>query len=111
MLLDALKRSECAAEVFLFMPDHTHLLLRGESEAADVLRAMRTFKQQSGFWLSLNHPSIHWQKDYYDHILRSDEAFERHIHYILNNPVRKGMVENWKDYRFKGSTTYNLDEW
>ena len=111
MLLEALQRFKCGAEVYLFMPDHAHLLLRGESETTDILRVMRSFKQKTGFWLSRNHPSVQWQKDFYDHILRNDEAIEKHILYIVNNPVRKEIVANWKEYRFKGSTMHNLDEW
>lgn len=111
MLLNALKQFGCGAEIYLFMPDHAHMVLRGESETADVWRAMKSFKQQSGFWLSRNHPSVLWQKDFYDHILRNDESFERHIRYILNNPAREGLVEDWRDYPFKGSTVKNFDEW
>lgn len=111
ILLDALKQFECAAEVYLFMPDHAHLLLRGESQTADVLRAVKLLKQKSGFWLSRNHAFVLWQKDYYDHILRNDREIEKHIRYILYNPVREGLVENWQKYPFKGSTIHNLDEW
>ena len=110
MLLNALERFECGAEVYMFMPDHAHLLLRGETDTADVLRAMRLFKQKTGFWLSRNHSAVHWQKDFYDHILRQNEEIKKHIQYILNNPVRKGLVENRKDYPFKGSTIHKLDE-
>jgi len=72
---------------------------------------MRFFKQKTGFWLSRNHSTVHWQKDFYDHIVRSNEAIEKHIQYILNNPVRMGLVGNWKDHPFKGSTIHRLDEW
>lgn len=111
MLLETLKRFECGAEVYLFMPDHAHLLLRGKLEKADVLQAMVSFKRKTGFWLSQNHPSTHWQKDFYDHILRRDEEINKQIQYILNNPVRANLVKNWKDYPFKGSTIHNLTEW
>ena len=72
---------------------------------------MKSFKQRSGFWLSQKHPQVHWQKDYFDHILRDSEDVEQHIRYILNNPVRKERVESWKDYPFKGSTIHKLDGW
>ncbi len=111
LLVSALHQFECGAEIYLFMPDHAHLLLRGESETADVLRAMRMFKQKTGFWLSHNHPSVHWQKDFYDHIVRRDAEVGKHIRYILNNPVRAELVNNWSEYRFKGSTMYKLNEW
>lgn len=56
-------------------------------------------------------PAIKWQKDFYDHILRKDEDVKKHVMYILNNPVRRGIVENWKDYPYKGSTKFNFYEW
>ena len=111
MLLGTLRQYECEAEVYVFMPDHLHMVIRGESETADVLRTMKLFKQRTGFWLSRNHPPVHWQKNYYDHLLRKDEELVKHILYILNNPVRKGIVSNWQQYPFKGSTVHNLDEW
>ena len=111
MLLNELTRFECGAEAYLFMPDHAHFLLCGNSDEADTLKAMRSFKQKSGYWLSRNRPSVHWQKDFYDHIIRENESLQKHIMYILNNPVRKGMVESWKEYPFKGSTSHDLDTW
>ena len=33
-----------------------------------------------------------------------------HVRYILYNPVRKQLVENWKDYKYKGSQVYDLNE-
>lgn len=90
ILLAEVRRFECAAEVYLFMPNHVHTLLRGESESADVLKAMREFKRKTGYWLARNQMSVHWQKDFYDHVLRGNEEIETHIRYLLNNPVRKG---------------------
>ncbi len=111
MLLRAFVESNCSSDAYLFMPDHAHVIIRGQSEQSDCLQAMRLFKQYSGFWLSKNSPAVHWQKDYYDHILRNDRAIERHIRYILNNPVRAGLANHWKDYALKGSTLHQLDSW
>jgi hypothetical protein len=43
--------------------------------------------------------------------LRKKENLDIHIKYTLNNPVRTGLVDNWKQYSYKGSTIYNLKEW
>jgi REP element-mobilizing transposase RayT len=108
-------RFGCDVMVDVFMPDHTHILLAGRDAAADTLKAMRGFKQKTGFWLSRNLPQFMWQKDYCDHILRTWERGEKelnkHIRYILNNPVRNGLVAQWKDYPYRGSTVFRLDEW
>ena len=49
-----------------------------------------------------------WQKDFYDHIVRDEDETGRHIRYILNNPVKQGLVRHWKDYPFMGSTLLDL---
>ena len=58
-----------------------------------------------------NYSESRWQKDYYDHVLRKEDNLDIHIKYILNNPVRAGLVEYWKQYPYKGSTIYELSKW
>jgi len=87
------------------------MLLQGKSVFADTLRTMSNFKQKSGYWLSKNHPEIEWQKSFYDHILRTDDEIDNQIRYFLENPVRKGIIEDWKKYPWKGSMMYDLNEW
>jgi len=41
-----------------------------------------------------------WQHGYYERILRRDEASVLVCHYILNNPVRAGLVADPADYPF-----------
>jgi hypothetical protein len=43
--------------------------------------------------------------------MRQDEDINEQIKYILENPIRKGLVDDWKEYPFKGSTIYNFDGW
>ena len=93
------------------MPDHAHVLLSGTGDASEVLKAMNMFKQKSGFWLSQNHPHVHWQKDYFDQVIRDDKAKEEMMRYILNNPVKMGIVKHWREYPYKGSTIHQLDTW
>ena len=110
-LLHELKSGNCEALVYLFMPDHVHLILKGKYPQANSLEVMYKFSQKTGYWLSSNSSSFEWQKDFFDHIIRKEENIEKHIRYVLNNPVRKKLVEYWKDYPYKGSTVFNFDEW
>ncbi|MBS1517916.1 MAG: transposase [Bacteroidetes bacterium] len=110
-LLDALDKFNCEALIYLFMPDHLHLILEGVSENSNVIKAINLFKQKSGFWFAQNMCSSKWQKDYYDHIIRSNENLKSHIYKILNNPVRAGLTKHWKDYEYKGSTVYDFNKW
>ncbi len=90
------------------MPDHCHILLKGDSKDCNLLYIMNRFKQKSGYWLSKNFPDIRWHKNYYDQILRDKRELIRQMNYILNNPVRKKLVSNWREYPYKDSTLYKI---
>lgn len=109
ILLEALVKHESTAHIYLFMPDHVHLLLEGRTKDSDLLKALKLFKQKTGYFLSQNNSTFKWQKDFYDHILRHDEDLIKQVTYILNNPVRAGLVEDWSDYPYKGSMLYDLN--
>ncbi len=49
-----------------------------------------------------------WQESFWDHFLRADERVERVVEYVLNNPVRKGLAANRREYPFAGSLVFEL---
>lgn len=108
MLRGAAQRYACTVVVYCFMPDHLHIVVRGDSDEADVWKTVVDFKQRSGFWLRRQPSPIVWQKDFYDHVVRRTEDLVAHIRYILNNPVRRGLVADWQAYPFKGSIGLSL---
>lgn len=51
-LLFALEAQKCSAYVYLFMPDHLHMIIKGEESNSNIKRTAELFKQKTGFWLS-----------------------------------------------------------
>jgi putative transposase len=43
-----------------------------------------------------------WQPRYFDHIVRAEEDLRAIAEYILNNPVRKGLVERAENWPWSG---------
>ena len=41
-----------------------------------------------------------WQEESFDHVLRSSEGLDAKIEYVLQNPVRRGLVNDWREYRW-----------
>jgi REP-associated tyrosine transposase len=41
-----------------------------------------------------------WQPESYDHIVRDSEEFHRIVNYVLNNPVKAGLVKDWRDWKW-----------
>ena len=42
--------------------------------------------------------------------LRKEELLKEVARYILENPVRKGLVDNFKEYPFLGSRIFDITE-
>ena len=49
-----------------------------------------------------------WQEESFDRVLRSSESLDEKIAYILNNPVRKGLVSRPEDYPWLWTATGEL---
>ena len=45
-------------------------------------------------------PSHNFQAKSFDRILRNDEELNEKMNYILNNPVKKGLIENGYNYQW-----------
>ena len=56
--------------------------------------------------LALGRSGAFWHHESYDHVVRDRKEFERILWYILNNPVKAGLVENWEEWPF----TYYADQ-
>ena len=104
-------KERCLVPVYCFMLDHQHLIITGTETNADIWKTVVSYKQKTGFWMSANKPGMRWQKDFYDHVLRTSEDIAIHMKYILDNPVRKGLVSFWAEYPFKGSIGCNLGDY
>jgi putative transposase len=99
-----------AVIAYCFMPDHVHLLVEGCSDAADGRAFVHQAKQRSGYAVAQNWGGPLWQPSYYDHVLRDEDGSLSVARYILENPVRAGIVEAPRDYPFSGSVVYSFDE-
>jgi putative transposase len=84
------------------MPDHLHLVVnpgcKGLSHAIRLLKGRLTpWWRENGDGLPL------WQGGYFDHRLRSDESFTDKCRYVMQNPVRAGLVQIDADWLWTGS--------
>jgi putative transposase len=92
--------------IAVVMPDHVYLLLKpmrlssGEwLSLSSILHSVKSFtahriQKQRG------HHGPLWQDESYDRIVRDAEEFDEKREYIRLNPVRAGLVDDSRDYRF-----------
>jgi len=96
--------------VYCYMPDHAHFIVRGTYEAAEALTFISRAKQYSAFHYKKRFGRRLWQRYGYEHVLREDIEEAATIRYIIDNPVREGLVRRAADYPFTGSPRYTMEE-
>jgi len=108
-LRSASEKYDCPC-IYCFMPDHLHVVLMSKSETGQPLRAIEYFKQTTGYWFKRNAIPVSWQGSFYDEIIRSSRELKHQVYYIVNNPVRRGLVVDWDAYPFTGAIGCDLHQ-
>ena len=110
LLLKTSNQFGFSLSAYCFMPDHLHLLVKGLNDKSDFKTWIKSFKQKSWYHFKRKTAKKLWQVNYFEHILKRDENIKEIAKYVLCNPVRKGIVEDPKDYKYCGSLEYELEE-
>jgi len=108
ILKETTKQEGFTLWVWCFMPEHLHMLVEGVGEESDFRRLIRIFKQKSGYRWKQDKGQKLWQEDYFERILRREETTLKVMEYILNNPVRRGLVSLPEEYPFSYSLLDNM---
>lgn len=50
----------------------------------------------------MNVPAPHWQKGFFDHVMRSEESYSEKWLYVAENPVRKKLAARLEEWPYQG---------
>jgi len=79
----------------LLMPDHLHGLFSFPPSGKPIKLIVSQWKEWTAKKLG-----IRWQRDFFEHRLRQEESKREKADYILQNPVRKKLVNRAEDWPF-----------
>ncbi len=107
---------------YCLMPDHLHFIVqlldrerkqrnagaRG-IELESILHHVADFKSYttSQIWWKAGGAGPLWQRSSYDKLIRCDDSVDHACSYVLNNAVRKRIVNEWTEYPYSKI----VDEW
>jgi putative transposase len=81
---------------YVIMPDHLHIFVVIDDERLDLSAWVKSLKNSlSKVLRGQGIASPHWQKGFFDHILRTDDSHSQKWNYVRDNPVRAGLVKRW----------------
>lgn len=91
---------------YVIMPDHVHLFVCGPHDFV-LGRWIGALKQALAKALvrCVEDNQI-WQRGFFDHVLRSDVSYSEKWEYVLNNPVRAGLVRSSEEWPYSGEVVF-----
>ena len=96
---------------YVLMPDHLHLFVVVDDGRLALSAWVKALKNSISSELRGNGvPSPHWQKGFFDHLLRSGDSYSAKWEYVRENPVRSNLVKDWRDWEFSGEL-FDLEFW
>ena len=81
------------------MSNHVHVVLKPLLPLSSI---MKTLKGYTAFKANqiLERRGAFWESESFDHVVRNAEEFERIVRYVLNNPVKARLVNEWQQWRW-----------
>ncbi len=87
----------------MIMPDHIHLFAAFSPESPDLRKWVKALRGDLSKILREDKgEGTHWEKDFFDHVLRSAESYWQKMEYVRQNPVRAGLVKRPEDWPYQG---------
>jgi len=91
------------------MPDHVHFFCRAELGAKSLSDFVGNWKSWTSRAINaLGRPrsapatTTLWQREFFDHVVRSNESYAEKWNYVRENPVRAGLVESADHWSYSG---------
>jgi REP element-mobilizing transposase RayT len=98
---DTLKQYDLHA--YVVMANHVHMLVTPRVEPRKFMQSVKGFTAREANKLLDRTGEPFWQSESYDHLVQSDEEFQKIKRYIENNPVKAGIVMSPQDFRWSSA--------
>jgi REP element-mobilizing transposase RayT len=86
------------------MPNHVHVIfgpLAGHTPS-QILQSWKGFTARRGNQL-LNKSGAFWERESFDHLIRSESGLEWFANYVNSNPVKAGLCRNARDWPYSSA--------
>ena len=93
-----------AIDAMVVLPDHLHCVLRlpeGDSDFSGRWREIKKYVTNS-LDVRRNHrgEGMVWQRRFWEHLIRDEDDWRRHMDYVHYNPVKHGYVNSPAQWRW-----------
>jgi REP element-mobilizing transposase RayT len=89
---------------FVIMPDHVHFFCTAVAETKNLSGFIRDWRRWTAQRIAEEtgiSPPV-WQREFFDHVLRSRQSYDSKWIYVRENPVRAGLVTAADEWPYQG---------
>jgi putative transposase len=85
---------------YCIMSNHIHLVIKFLDNAPDLSQIMHSIKRFSAKEsnIILGKTGKFWTTESYDHLVRDSNELRHIVSYVLNNPVKAGLANQWQKW-------------
>ena len=88
-------------DAFVLMPDHLHCIWTLPEGNADYSSRWRDIKKYASQEFLFPPGSQHaWQRGFWEHVIRDENDWQRHMDYIHYNPVKHGWAQSPREWQW-----------
>ncbi len=90
---------------YCIMPNHIHFLISpleyNNELYYSLSQIMHSFKRfTSGKFRELCSSKKIWNSEYYDHCIRNEHDFDNQLNYLIMNPVKAKLIDQWDNWKY-----------
>ena len=86
---------------YCIMSNHVHLVLKtmeGGRTLSQIMHSIKRFTARESNKI-LGKTGAFWQDESYDRYIRNHIEFRNTVNYVLNNPVKAGLIKDWRSWK------------
>jgi REP element-mobilizing transposase RayT len=111
MLADVLRhfhQQRYLLQEWVIMPNHVHAIVwpMPSHLLGDIVKSWKQFSSRQAMQIIGLGKGPFWQREYFDHWIRTEEEKSRIARYIRNNPVNAGLCARPEDWRWSSAYNY-----
>lgn len=85
---------------YCIMSNHIHLIIKLRDDAPDLSKIMQSIKRFTARESNkiMGCEGQFWMQESYDRLIRDSKELKNIVNYVINNPVKAGLTNDWKKW-------------
>ena len=87
---------------YCIMSNHVHVVYLLKENSRSISQIMHSIKRYTAKESNkiLKREGKFWQDESFDRLVRDETELRKIVNYVINNPVKTGLINNWEEWKW-----------